>query len=77
MPNFNNLIDKIQQNINTNASSKSAFFSPLNLKYAYSLLNLEPEISLHCTFNIVSGEYNVSGECTGTNRFIAAFYGLT
>ena len=43
----------------------------MDLKYAYSQLNLDPETARHCNFNIVS----VDG--TGTYRFITGFYGLT
>ena len=41
------------------------------LKYAYSQPNLDPETARHCNFNIISGEG------TGTYRFITGFYGLT
>ena len=40
MHNVDNLIDTIQQNINTNASNEIVYFSTLDLKYAYSQLNL-------------------------------------
>ena len=43
----------------------------LDVKYAYSQLNLDPETARHCNFNIISGEG------TGTYRFITGFYGLT
>ena len=71
MPNSDNLIDTIRQNLNTNASHETAYVSNLDLKYAYSQLNLDPETAKHCNFNIVSSEG------TGTYRFIAGFYGLT
>ena len=71
MPNIDNLIDTIQQNLNTNASLETAYFSTLGLKYACSQLKLDPETSRHCNFNIVSGEV------TGTYRFTTGFYGLT
>ena len=64
MPNIDNLIDTIQQNLNTNASHETAYFSTLDLKYVYSQLNLDPETARHCKFNIISGEG------TGTYRFI-------
>ena len=38
MPNIDNLIDTIQQNLNTAASKETAYFSTLDLKYAYFLL---------------------------------------
>ena len=71
MLNIDNLIDTIQQTLNTNASQETAYFSILDLKYAYSQLKLDPENSRHCNFNIVSGEG------TGTYLFITGFYGLT
>ena len=43
MPNFDNLIDTIQQNLNTSASQETAYYSTLDLKYAYSQLKLDPE----------------------------------
>ena len=71
MPNFDNLIDTIQQNLNTSASQETAYYSTLDLKYAYSQLKLDPETAQCCNFNIISGER------TGTYRFITGFYGLT
>ena len=46
MPNIDNLIDTIQQNLNTDASPETAYFSTLDLKYAYSQLNLDPKTAL-------------------------------
>ena len=71
MPNIDNQINTIQQNLNTNASQETAYFSTLDLKYAYSQFNLDPETARHCNFKIISGEG------TGTYRFITGFYGLT
>ena len=71
MPNIDKLINTIQQNLNTSASQETAYFSTLDLKYAYSQLKLDPETTRHCNFNIISGER------TGTYRFITGFYGLT
>ena len=71
MPNIDNLIDTIQQNLNTSASQETAYYSTLDLKYAYSQLKLDPETARHCNFNIISVER------TGTYRFITGFYGLT
>ena len=56
MPNIDNLIDTIQQKLITNASQDTAYFKTLDLKYAYSQLNLDPETARHCNFNIVSGK---------------------
>ena len=71
MAKLDNLIDTIQQNLNSNTSHKTAYFSIPDLKYAYSQLNLDREIARHCNFNIVSSE------STGTDRFITGFYGLS
>ena len=71
MPNIDNLIDTKQQNLNSNTSHKIAYFSILDLKYAYGQLNLDREIARHCNFNIFSSE------STGTDRFNTGFYGLT
>ena len=71
MPNIDNLIDTIQQNLNTSASQETAYYSTLDLKYAYSQLKLDPKTAQHCNFNIISGEK------TGTYRFITGFYVLT
>ena len=53
MPNIDNLIDTIQQNLNTHASQETANFSTLNLKYAYIQLNLDPETARHCKFKLL------------------------
>ena len=71
MPNIDNLIDTIQQNLNTTASQETAYFSTSDLKHTYSQLNLDPETARQCKFNIIRGEG------TGTYRFITGFYGLT
>ena len=71
MPNIDNLIDRIQQNLNTSASQETAYFSTLDLTYAYSHFKLDLEMARHCNFNIISSER------TGTYRFITGFYGLT
>ena len=71
MPNIDNLIGTIQQSLNTNASLETAYFSTLDLKYACSQLNLDPEKARHCNFNIISGEG------TGTYGFNTGFHGLT
>ena len=68
--NIDNLFETIQQNINTNQSNETAYFSTLDLKDAYSELNLDAETSRPCNFNIVGGE------CTRTYCFIPGFYGL-
>ena len=71
MLNIDNLIDTIKQNLITTASHETAYFSFLDLKYAYSQPILEPQTARHCNLNIVSCEG------TGTYRFITGFYGIT
>ena len=71
MPKNDILTDTKQQNLNTRASQDTAHFSTLDLKYAYSRPNLDPETARHRNFNFVSGKG------TGTYRIIIGFYGLT
>ena len=66
-------MDSISQII-TNYKTEQAdtiYFSTIDLKNAYSQLNLHPETAKHCNFNIVSGDV------TGTYRSKTGFYGLT
>ena len=49
--------------------SDKHFFSIIDLKYAYSQLNLHTDTAKHCKFNIVSGEL------TDTYRITTGFYG--
>ena len=73
MPNVEKLMDSRSQII-TNYKTEPAeqiYFSTIDLKYAYSQLNLHPETAQHCNFNFVSGAM------TGTYRFKTGFYGLT
>ena len=41
MPNIDNLIDTIQQNLNINAPIETAYFSTLDLEYTYSQVELD------------------------------------
>ena len=50
MPSTDNLIDSITQNLNEFDSSQTAYFSTLDLQYAYSQLNLHPDTASHCKF---------------------------
>ena len=73
MPNIETLLDSMSQII-TDYKTKPAdtfYFSTIDLKYAYSLMNYYPETAKHCNFNFVSGDM------TGTYRFKTGFYGLT
>ena len=73
MPNIETLMDSITQII-ADYKTKPAekiYFSTIDLKYAYSQLNLQPEAAKHCYFNTVSGGMR------GTIRFKTGFFGLT
>ena len=71
MPNIDNLIHSISQHINDSNHGDSVYSLTIDLKYAYSQLNLHPDTACHCNFNIICVE------ATGTYRFISGFYGLT
>ena len=72
MPNIENLMDSVGEHLAcSNDKNAPAWFSSLDLKYAYSQLKLHPDTSKHCNFNIVGGK------ATGTYRFLTGFYGLT
>ena len=63
MPNIDTLIESISRQISAPASQNTSYFSTLDLKYAYSQLNLDSNTANHCNFNIISGDM------TGTYRF--------
>ena len=71
MPNIDTLIESISQQISAPASQNTTYFSTLDLKYAYSQLNLDTNTANDCNFNIISDHL------TGTYRFQTGFYGLT
>ena len=71
MPNIDTLIEFISHQISDPASQSNTYFFILDLKYAYSQLNLNPDTANHCIFNIISGND------TGTYSFKTQFYGLT
>ena len=70
MPNIDSLIQTISQRLST-APQESAYFTTLDLQYAYSQLNLHSDAARHYNFNLVSGDR------TGTYCFKIGFYGLT
>ena len=63
MSNIGTLIESISQQINDPASQSTTYFSTLDLKYAFSQLNFDPNLANHCNFNIL-GDDN-----TGKYRF--------
>ena len=69
MPNLDNLIDMVAEQVTQ--SSEQAWFTTLDLKYAYGQLQLNDSTAKHCNFQIFGGE------ATGTYKFITGFYGLT
>ena len=69
MPNIHELIDNLALQL-SNKYSGEVWFSNLDLKNAYSQLQLCTDTSKQCNFNIVGGE------TTGTYRFLTGFYGL-
>ena len=71
MPNTDMLIDTILQHLTNTQNGQQAYFTTLDLKYAYSQLKLHHDTAKHCNFNIICGEP------TGTYRFKTGFYGLT
>ena len=70
MPNIDSLIQTISQTL-SNAPQETAYFTAIDLQYAYSQLNLHSDTARHCNFNLVSGDM------TGSYRFKTGFYGLT
>ena len=70
MPNIDSLIQTISQALST-APHETAYFTTLDLQYAYSQLKLHSDTARHCNFNIISGDM------TGTYRFKTGFHGLT
>ena len=71
MPNIEMLIDTISQHLTDTQNGQQAYFTTIDLKYAYSQLKLHHDTAKHCNFNIICGE------STGTYRFKTGFYGLT
>ena len=81
MPNIDSLIDSISQHSNHDSNSQhsnndsnhddNVYFLTIDLKFAYSQLNLHPDTARHCNFNVIYGD------ATGTHRFKTGFYGLT
>ena len=69
-PNIEMLNDSISQHLTNTQKAQQAYFSTLDLKFAYSQLQLHENIAKHCNFNIFCGE------STGTYRFKTGFYSL-
>ena len=70
MPNLLEQLDVAAQTFNSNLPGEF-FFTSLDLKYAFSQLQLSDSVSNHCHFNIVWGD------ATETYRFKTDFNGLS
>ena len=70
MPNIGSLFQTNSQTLST-APQETAYFTTLDLQYAYSQFNLHSDAAHHCNFILVSGHM------TGTCRFKTGFYRLT
>ena len=70
MPNIDSLIQTISQTL-TNARQETAYFTILDMQYAYSQLIIHADMAGHCNFN------TVSCVMTGTYRFKTGFCGST
>ena len=71
MPNIANLIDAISQEKTGNETAGRAWFSTIDLKYAYKQIPLHLDAAKHCKINLVIGE------ATRTYKFLTGSYGLT
>ena len=70
MPNPLEQLEVAAQTTNSNLPGK-VLFTSLDIKYAFSQLQLSDSVSNHCNFNIVCGDATV------TYRFKTGFYGLS
>ena len=70
MPNIEKLMNIVGQTISERKQA-DAFFSTMDLTYAYGQLPLSETSSKHCNFYLVGGRY------TGSHRFKTGFYVLT
>ena len=56
MPNIHMLIDTISQHLTNTQNGQQAYFTTLDIEYAYSQLQLHEDTAKHCNFNIICGE---------------------
>ena len=70
MPNLEHLVDLVAAQLD-NKEQRRAFYTSLDMRYAYGQVPLDEETAKHCNFQIIGGKV------TGTYRFITGFYGLT
>ena len=69
MPNLENLFDMIAEKLDKEEGE--AWYSSVDMTYAYGQIPLHELTKKHCNFQIVGGK------STGTYRFITGYYGLT
>ena len=69
MPNLDNLLDMVAEKLDN--ENGEAWYSSVDMTYAYGLVPLHPLTAKHCNFQIIGGE------STGTYRFVTGFYALT
>ena len=69
MPNLDNLLDMVAEKLDTEEGE--AWFSSVDMTYAYGQVPLHQLTAKHCNFQIIGGE------STGTYRFVTGFYGLS
>ena len=70
MPNLEHLVDLVAEQLDNKEQGK-AFYTSLDMRYAYGQVPLDEETAKHRNFQIIGGK------ATGTYRFITGFYGLT
>ena len=69
MPNVENLLDMVAEKLDEETGE--AWFSSVDMTYAYGQVPLHISRAKHCNFQIFGGE------STGRYRFVSGFYGLT
>ena len=69
MPNLENLLDMVAEKLDS--ENGEAWFSSVDMTYAYGQIPLHLLTAKHCHFQIIGGE------STGTYRFVTGFYGLS
>ena len=70
MSNLEHLVDMLAEQLDNSASGQ-AWYTSLDMRYAYGQVPLDEKTARHCNFQIIGGK------ATGTYRFITGFYGLT
>ena len=70
MPNLEHLVDMVAEQLDTE-NEGIAWYTSLDMQYAYGQVPLNKETAKHCNFQIIGGK------ATGTYKFVTGFYGLT